>query len=138
MLLEVVGDCIAEHGSLHVGGAEVDVGPHSSIDDLLERVGEPLKAPCRTGFVADALKPILSVPKKFWSVFTNAPVAQQCPEGWSGKGGVKSDGRLQTGVVGSNSGSHVGSAWVSGFRAARGLVGKSATQLGAFAATLRT
>src|SRR5438876_5467785 len=61
-----------------------------------------------------ALKPILSVPKKFWSVFTKAPVAQAWPEGWSGKGGVKSDGRLQTGVVGSSSGNHVGSAWVSG------------------------
>src|SRR5437899_2498556 len=31
-----------------------------------------------------ALKPILSVPKKFWSVCTNAAVAQACPEGWSG------------------------------------------------------
>src|SRR5712691_2402109 len=62
----------------------------------------------------NGLTAILSVPKKFWSVFTNAPVAQAWPEGWSGKGGVKSDGRLQTGVVGSNSGSHVGSAWVSG------------------------
>src|SRR5437667_3311551 len=62
-----------------------------------------------------ALKPILSVPKKFWSVFTKAPVAQAWPEGWSGKGGVKSGNRgLQTGVAGSNSGNHVGSAWVSG------------------------
>src|SRR6266481_4612528 len=61
-----------------------------------------------------ALKPILSVPKKFWSVFTNAAVAQACPEGWSGKGGVTSDGRLQTGVAGSNSGSHAGSASVAG------------------------
>src|SRR5438034_7043986 len=62
----------------------------------------------------NALKPILSVPKKFWSVYTNALVAQECPEGWSGKGGVASDGRLQTGVVGSNSGSHAGSASVAG------------------------
>src|SRR5207244_9548992 len=61
-----------------------------------------------------ALKPILSVPKKFWSVFTNALVAQACPEGWSGKGGVTSDGRLQTGVDGSNNGSQVGSASVAG------------------------
>ena len=37
-----------------------------------------------------------------------------CPDGWSGKGGVKSGGGLQTGVDGSNSGSHVGSAWVFG------------------------
>src|SRR5467141_181822 len=61
-----------------------------------------------------ALKPILSVPKKFCSVFTNALVAQACPEGWSGNGGVKSAGRWQTGVAGSNSGSHVGSASVAG------------------------
>src|SRR5437588_7761042 len=61
------------------------------------------------------LTAILSVPKKFWSVFTNAPVAQAWPDGWSGKGGVKSGNRgLQTGVAGSNSGNHVGSAWVSG------------------------
>ena len=53
MLLEVVGYPLAEHCSLRVGGAEVDPGPHSSIDDLLERVREPLKAPRRTGFVAE-------------------------------------------------------------------------------------
>src|SRR6185312_5724708 len=62
----------------------------------------------------NALKLISSVPKKFWSVCTNALVAQECPEEWSGKGGVTSDGRLQTGVAGSNSGSHVGSASVAG------------------------
>src|SRR5204863_1143482 len=62
----------------------------------------------------NALKAILSVPKKFWSVSTNAEVALQWPDGWSGKGGVKRGGGLQTGVVGSNSGSHVGSAWVAG------------------------
>src|SRR4029077_20449539 len=61
-----------------------------------------------------ALKAILSVPKKFCSVCTNAAVAEACPEGWSGNGGVKSGGGLQTGVVGSNSGSHVGSATVAG------------------------
>src|SRR5258705_11558593 len=61
-----------------------------------------------------ALKAILLVPKKFLSVCTNALVAEACPEGWSGNGGVISDGRLQTGVDGSNSGSHVGSASVAG------------------------
>ena len=53
VLLEVVGDLLAEHGSLHVGGAEVDAGPHSSVDDLLGRVREPVEAPRRTGFVAE-------------------------------------------------------------------------------------
>jgi hypothetical protein len=53
VLLEVMGDLLAEHRSLHISSAEVDTGPHASIDDLLERVGEPLKAPCRTGFVAE-------------------------------------------------------------------------------------
>src|SRR5258705_12717588 len=61
-----------------------------------------------------ALKAILSVPKKFWSVCTNALVAQACPEGWSGKGGVTSAGRGQTGVAGSNNRNHVGSATVAG------------------------
>src|SRR5437667_5731853 len=63
----------------------------------------------------NALTVILSVPKKFWSVFTNAPVAQAWPEGWSGKGGVKSGARgVQVCVDGSNSGSHVGLASVAG------------------------
>jgi len=53
VLLEVVGDLIAEHGALHVGGAEVDPRPHPSVDDLLECVREPLKAPCGTRFVAE-------------------------------------------------------------------------------------
>src|SRR6266513_4291585 len=61
-----------------------------------------------------ALKPILSVRKKFWSVCTNALVAQACPDGWSGNGGVKSAGGWQTGVAGSNSGNHIGSATVAG------------------------
>ena len=61
-----------------------------------------------------ALKLILSVPKKFWSVCTKAEVALQWPDGWSGKGGVKRSGGLQTGVDGSNNGSQIGSASVAG------------------------
>src|SRR6476660_255234 len=61
---------------------------------------------------------ILSVPKKFWSVCTNAPVLQACPDGWSGKGGVASNGVWQTGVDESNSGSQFGSAWVAGLPSA--------------------
>src|SRR4029077_16337341 len=61
-----------------------------------------------------ALKAILSVPKKFLSVCVNTAVAQQWPEGWAGKGGVTSGGGLKTGVAGSNSGNHIGSAWVAG------------------------
>ena len=38
VLLEVVGDLIAEHRSLRVGDAEMDACPHAGIDDLLERV----------------------------------------------------------------------------------------------------
>ena len=53
MLPEIVSDLIAKHRSLHVGGAEVNARPHASLDDLLDRVGEPLKVPCRTGFVAE-------------------------------------------------------------------------------------
>src|ERR1044072_8477605 len=62
-----------------------------------------------------APKAILSVPKKLFSVCANALVTQACPEGCSGKGGVTSNGGLQTGVVGSNSGSHMVSAWVAGY-----------------------
>ena len=53
MPLEVVGDLLAEHGALHVGGAEVDAGPHSGVDDLLGRVREPIEAARGTGFVAE-------------------------------------------------------------------------------------
>src|SRR5437588_6121634 len=53
MLVNVVGDLLAELGSLLVGSAEVDAGPHSSVDDLFERVREPVEAPRRTGFVAE-------------------------------------------------------------------------------------
>src|SRR5205085_12665966 len=61
-----------------------------------------------------AVTAILSVPKKFWSVCTNAPVLQACPDGWSGKGGVTSSGGWQTAVDGSKSGNHVGSTGGSG------------------------
>ncbi len=44
----------------------------------------------------------------------NAAVAQACPDGCSGNGGVNSGGGLQTDVLGSNSGNHVGSASVAG------------------------
>ena len=53
VLLEVVGDLLAEHGSLLVGGAEMDAGPDSGVDDLLERIREPVEAPRRAGFVAE-------------------------------------------------------------------------------------
>src|SRR6267154_3039941 len=53
VLLEVVGDLIAEHRTLHVGGAEVDASPHSGVDDLFERVREAIEAPRGTGFVTE-------------------------------------------------------------------------------------
>lgn len=52
MLVKVAGDLLAEPGSLLVGGAEMDAGPHSGVDDLFERVREPVEAPRGTGFVA--------------------------------------------------------------------------------------
>ena len=54
VLLEVVGDLLAELGSLLIGGAEMDAGPHSGVDDLLERIREPIVAPRGTGFVAES------------------------------------------------------------------------------------
>ena len=38
VLLKLVGDPLAEHGSLHVGGAEMDAGPDARIDDLSETI----------------------------------------------------------------------------------------------------
>jgi hypothetical protein len=53
VLVEVVGNLIAEHGSLRVGGAEMDAGPYSGIDDLHVRVREPVEAARGTGFIAE-------------------------------------------------------------------------------------
>ena len=53
VLLEVVGDLLAEHRSLHIGGAEVDAGPHAGVDDFLEDVRETVEAPRGAGFVAE-------------------------------------------------------------------------------------
>ena len=52
--LEVVGDLLAELGSLLIGGAEMDARPYSGVDDLFERVREPIVAPRGTGFVAES------------------------------------------------------------------------------------
>jgi hypothetical protein len=41
--------------------------------------------------VLKALNVILSVPKKFCSARTIAPLMQPCPAGWSGNGGLASD-----------------------------------------------
>src|SRR5215467_13572697 len=53
MLLEVVGYLFAEYGSLHVSSAEVDAGPHSSIDDFLLDVRESIECPRGARFVAE-------------------------------------------------------------------------------------
>src|SRR4029077_14389470 len=50
----VVGDLLADLGSLLVGGAEMDAGPHSGVDDFLERIREPIVAPRGAGFVAES------------------------------------------------------------------------------------
>src|SRR3954452_13289664 len=60
-----------------------------------------------------AVNAILSVPKNAFSVFTIAPLRQPCPDGWSGKPGVTSDGP-ETGTDGSNRGFQAGSASVAG------------------------
>ena len=53
VFLEILGDLLAEHGSLRVGGAEVDAGPHSGVDNFAEHIREPLEAPRRAGFAAE-------------------------------------------------------------------------------------
>ena len=45
VLPQIAGDLLAQHGSLHVGGAEVDAGPDAGVDDLVDRLREPLEAP---------------------------------------------------------------------------------------------
>src|SRR5438094_3528833 len=52
VLLEIVGDFVAEHGSLRVGGAEVDASPHSRVYNFAKHVREPLEASRSAGFVA--------------------------------------------------------------------------------------
>src|SRR6266566_8366175 len=53
VLLEVVGDLVSERRSLRVGGAEVDAGPHSGVDNFGKDVREPLEASRSAGFVAE-------------------------------------------------------------------------------------
>jgi TolB-like protein len=52
VLLEVVGDLLAEHRTLRIGSAEVDAGPHSGVDYFLQHVGEPVEAPRGARFTA--------------------------------------------------------------------------------------
>ena len=115
VLVEIVGDLFAEHGSLRVGGAEVDAGPHSGVDDLLVRVREPVEAPRGTGFVAEGAEgDLVGAEEALQRVHERTGRAAVARGGWSGKGGVTSGGPLKTGVVGWNSGGHhVGSATVA-------------------------
>ena len=52
VLLEVLRDLLAEHGSLRVSGAEVDSGPHSGVDELLERVRQAVETPSCARLIA--------------------------------------------------------------------------------------
>src|SRR5947209_11219195 len=62
-----------------------------------------------------AVKLMSSVPKKYRSVRRMAPAAQLWPDGFSGNGGVTSGAcPAGSGVAGSNSGVHPGSAVVAG------------------------
>ena len=51
--VEVVSDLLSEHRSLPVGGAEVDASPDSGVDYFFERVRKAVKAPRRTGLIAE-------------------------------------------------------------------------------------
>jgi hypothetical protein len=113
--VEVARDLLAEPGSLDVGGPEVDPGPHARVMFSSSASEKRSKVGVVPDLLLDALKAILSVPKKYWRVRTIAPAAQLWPEGCSGNGGVTSAGGVATGVDGSNSGVHVGSAEVAAF-----------------------
>jgi len=52
VLAEPVRHLLADHGSLHVGGAEVDAGPDAGVDDLLQRVREVVEVPGLAGEAA--------------------------------------------------------------------------------------
>jgi hypothetical protein len=43
VLAEPVGDFLADHSALHVGGAEVDAAPDARVDDLLEGLREAIE-----------------------------------------------------------------------------------------------
>ena len=119
VLCEPVGHLVAEHGALYVGGSEVDGAPHARVDDLLERLREPVEAAGGAGAVAEGAKGDLVVPKNACRECTMAPLMQPCPAGWSGKPGVTS-GVPNCWVAGSNSGVHAGSASVAGSAVAVG------------------
>src|SRR5262245_547695 len=53
VLLEVVGDLVAEHRTLHIGGAEVDTSPHSRIDNFFQNIRETVEASRGAGFVTE-------------------------------------------------------------------------------------
>jgi len=53
VLPEVVSNLVAEHGTLHVGGAEVDASPHSGVDNFPLDIREAVEAPRGAGFVAE-------------------------------------------------------------------------------------
>ena len=53
VLPEVVSNLVAEHGTLHVGGAEVDASPHSGVDNFPLDIREAVEAPRGAGFVTE-------------------------------------------------------------------------------------
>ena len=50
---EIPGDLPAKPGPLYVGGAEVDTGPHSRIDNFFQNIGEAVEAARGAGFVTE-------------------------------------------------------------------------------------
>jgi hypothetical protein len=121
VLVQVVGDLLAEDGSLDIGCAEVDAAPEGA--SMISFSASERRSKLRLVRVRGlyALKLILSVPKTFCSVCTIALLPQLCAEGWSGNGGVGSGGpklRPSSEAPGSNSGFQFGSPTVAGLPSA--------------------
>ena len=81
----VVRHLPAQHGSLHVRGAEVDPAPDPGADDLLDRIREGATLLVGHGagkhLLLTAVNATLLVPKKLLKVRAIAPLTQPCPEG---------------------------------------------------------
>ena len=114
VLLEVVGDLLAELGSLLVGGAEMDAGPHSGVDDLFERVREPAEAPRGTGFVAEGAEGDFVGVEEVLERVRERSGRGAMARGVVGEGRRQERRRVEDRCAGSNSGNHIGSASVAG------------------------
>jgi hypothetical protein len=64
VLLEVAGDLVAEHGSLHVGSVKAQAHPNAGVDGLPESFREPIElAPRLTRGARQSARPRVGTPE---------------------------------------------------------------------------